>query len=123
MEDAVTERGEREPPGGNAGSESEANPDAQGGWLEPFFTDPGLWPVLAVVVLTLATLGASVVVLAIQDRNLAALAALVAGGGMTLFALEPDLRRRRLGPTGRLLLAVWALGVAGGLAFVRFAPA
>lgn len=122
----MSDREKREPPpGDDAGSERDAerDPDSGSAWIEPFFTDSGLWSVLAVVVLTLATLGASVLVLAVQDRSRSAMAALVLAGGMTVFALESDLRRRRLGSTGRLLLVVWALVLAGGFAFLRFAPA
>jgi len=72
------------------------------------------------MVLTLATLGAALVVLALQDRNLPAVAALIVAGAMTLYAIEPDLRRKRLGATGQLALAVWALSLAGGAGYIRF---
>ena len=89
-------------------------------WIEPYFRDSALWPVLAVAVAILITLLATVLVLAVADRNLAAMAALLALGWMSADATLRELRsRRRLGLVGAAVLVVWALGAAAALAARR----
>ena len=89
-------------------------------WIEPYFRDSALWPVLAVAVAILITLLATVLVLAVADRNLAAMAALLALGWMSADATLRELRsRRRLGLVGAAVLVVWAIGAAAALAARR----
>jgi uncharacterized membrane protein YhaH (DUF805 family) len=91
-------------------------------WLRPFVDEPTLWPVLAVVLLTLATFGAALVILALHDRSRAAMAALALLLVLSGRGLVPAVRRRRLGALEALLVALWALVVLGALAYLRFAP-
>lgn len=76
-------------------------------WILPFFTDSTLWPVLTVAVLSLATIGAAILLLAVGARNIFALAALVVLAWISADGLRPDLRRHRLGPVSGLIVAVW----------------
>lgn len=90
--------------------------------IEIFLEDPGLWPVLVVLVLVASTLGASLVVLAVQDRRIPAMAALALLVGVTLFGLDSDIRRRSLGRGAKLVISVWVLALAAGLAFSLLVP-
>jgi hypothetical protein len=86
-------------------------------WIEPYFRDSTLWPVLAVAAAIVVTLLAMVLVLAVADRNLAAMAALLALGWMSTDATRRELRSRRsLGLVGGAILVVWALGAAAAIA-------
>ena len=86
-------------------------------WIEPYFRDPSLWPVLAVAIAILVTLVAAVLLLAVVDRNLPAAAALLLLAWMSGDATLRQLRARgRLGLAGRLVISVWALGVLAALA-------
>ena len=86
-------------------------------WLEPYFRDSSLWPVLVVAAAILVTVLAAVLVLAVGDRNPAAIAALLALLWASADATLRELRsRRRLGLVGASILAVWALGSAAALA-------
>jgi hypothetical protein len=89
-------------------------------WIEPYFRDSTLWPVLAVATAIAVTLLAMVLVLAIADRNLAAMAALLALGWMSADATRRELRSRaRLGVVGGSILVIWALGAAAAIAARR----
>jgi hypothetical protein len=80
-------------------------------WIEPYFRDASLWPVLAVAVAILVTLVAAVLLLAVADRNLWAMAALAGIGWISADATLRQLRsRRRLGLLGGIVLTIWALG-------------
>ena len=86
-------------------------------WIEPYFRDSSLWPVLIVVASILVTLVAAVLLLAVVDRNLSAMAALLALVWMSGDATLRQLRaRHRLGLVGGAILAVWGLGAAAALA-------
>jgi hypothetical protein len=86
-------------------------------WIEPYFRDSTLWPVLLVAAAILTTLLATVLVLALADRNLAAMAALLALGWMSVDATLRVLRaRRRLGLVGASILGVWLLAAAAAIA-------
>jgi len=86
-------------------------------WIEPYFRDSTLWPVLAVAAAILITLLAMVLVLAVADRNLAAMAALLALGWMSADLTLRELRsRRRPGLVGASILVVWVLGIAAAIA-------
>ena len=86
-------------------------------WIEPYFRDPSLWPVLAVAIAILITLVAAVLLLAVVDRNPPAMGALLLLAWMSGDATLRQLRaRRRLGLLGGLVLSVWALGALAALA-------
>ena len=57
--------------------ENETEPGGIDQWILPFVQDSSLWPVSAVIVLCLSTLGAAVLLAAWIARNLFAIAALV----------------------------------------------
>lgn len=89
--------------------------DEVGDWLQPLFDEPTLWPLLSTGVLIAATLGAAALFLALEDGNLAAMAGIAALAGLTLYGLDSDIKQRRLGPSARVVTAIWVLAVAGGL--------
>ena len=89
-------------------------------WIEPYFRDSSLWPVLVVAAAILVTLVATILVLAVGDRNVAAMAALLALVSMSADATLREVRsRRRLGLVGGSILAVWVLSAAAGVAARR----
>ena len=83
------------------------------------FQETSLWPLLIVVLGCLGSFGAAMIVLALIDRNLFAIAALVLIGGMTI---DLGIRAWR-GSTNRniakLLVLFWM--TAAGLAGIAFA--
>jgi hypothetical protein len=89
-------------------------------WIEPYFRDSTLWPVLAVAAAIAVTLVATLLVLAVVDRNLYAMGALLALGWMSADAAWRDFgARRRVGLVSGAILAVWALGAAAAFAARR----
>jgi len=102
--------------GGGKGAPETGAGDAVERWARVFVEDSMLWPALACVVGTFAAFGAALLVLAFEDRNLAALAALALLLAIGAQAGVRALRRRRLGVLGRIALAVAALSVLGALA-------
>lgn len=64
-------------------------------WLEPIFSDSTLWPLLLVMLLILVTLGAALLLLALADRNLFAMAALA-----VVAIVSVDVCRHDLGSAG-----------------------
>ena len=98
----------------------EPEPEGVERWLAPYFRDSTLWPVLAVVAASAVTGLASVLLLAAVDRNLAAMAALIALVWMSVDVTRRERRARgRTGLAGRALLALWALSLAAALAARR----
>ena len=86
-------------------------------WIEPYFRDSALWPVLIVAAAIAVTLGASLLLLALVDREPAAMAALLVLGWMSGNATLRQLRaRRRIGLVGGSIAALWALAGAAALA-------
>lgn len=81
-------------------------------FLRTYVEDSTLWPVLAVAALILASCGAALLLLALVDRNPFAGAALLVLVWMSGDVLRGDLRRRRLGATGGVVLGLWALAAA-----------
>jgi hypothetical protein len=68
-----------------------------------------LWPVLAVAVGMVATNLAPLLVLAVQDRSLLAIAALVLLAALGARGGVAVLRRRRLGPVAGVTVAITVL--------------
>lgn len=88
--------------------------------IGPYFREPGLWPVMLVLVVHLV-LGAGMALLdAWRSRAGFAVGTLVVAGSATLAVVASDLRRRRLGLASRVLLASWALGAVAGWAADRW---
>ena len=71
--------------------------------------DSGFLPVLITCALVASTFLASALLLAIRSGHLAALAGLVLLAMASLFAMEGDLRSRRLGPGARAIVILWLL--------------
>jgi hypothetical protein len=99
--------------------DEDPEPSSLDGWLTGFARNLALRPILVVVVVSFAALGAGALVLALRDHSLPAI------GALTLLALGTgdlllrDLRRRRFGPAARLVTVVWvlsALAAAGAVA-------
>ena len=85
-------------------------------FLDPFFNEPGLLPVLIAVLGVLSTFGAVIGILAVRERNPAAMLALALVAVMTVDVLRGAWRSGRLGATAGLMLALWSLSAAGRLA-------
>lgn len=79
-------------------------------WLGPYLTDSLLWPVTIVAALALALFGSAILLLAVE-RNAFAWVVLLGLVAVTADGLRGDLRRRRLGPGGALVLGVWLLAI------------
>jgi len=96
--------------------ESKGPSDPVERWLEPFFSEPALWPVLLVLVLSLVTFGAAAVLTAVSGRIGFAAVALLIAAGASAELLVRRARRGRLGRVGGLVLAFWlgSLGLAAG---------
>ena len=76
--------------------------------LRTFLEEPMLWPVGLVVILTAITFGACVLVFAVRVRSLFAGIALLLLVFVSVYALDADVRQRRLRPASWLLLGIWA---------------
>ncbi len=102
-----TEPGDREPPEQRERLGLERH-------LAVFVEESSLWPVLLVAVLSLTTVGAALLTLALADRNLFAIGAL-----LILLWLSVDIlvRRRRFGLAGGFIVALWALSGLAALGF------
>jgi hypothetical protein len=92
-------------------------------WLRSVYADSLLWPVLVVSVLTVSTFGAAMVTSAVWDRNVFSMAAMALLAGLTLFALDPDVRKRRIGPVSGLLIALWLISLIGAYVLQEVVPA
>ena len=97
--------------------------DAEAGgidrWVAPFFRDSTLWPVAIAAVASLVTLGAALMLLAVQDRNLFAIGAVGVLALVSLEVLVRSARRRRLGLEGRAVLGWWILSAAAAAAGIH----
>jgi hypothetical protein len=79
-------------------------------WLEPYFRDPTLWPVLVAAAAALVTLAAALILLAVADRRLSAMAALaLALGASAEFSVRERRESGRLGLAPRALAGLWLL--------------
>lgn len=85
-------------------------------FLRPVFEDSLLWPIAGVTLLSLATFGAGLLLLAFVSRNGFALAALVVVGWMSADVVVRDVRQRRFGPASALVVGLWALAGVGAAA-------
>ena len=78
-------------------------------WIRPYVVESTLWPVLIVMLASLAAFVAPVVLFALRDRHIPAMAALtvllVASGR----AIGVDVAKRRVGLITGLVLAAWAM--------------
>ncbi len=84
--------------------------------LAVFVEESSLWPVLLVAVLIFTTIGAALLTLAMADRNVFAIGAL-----LILLWLSVDIlaRRRRFGLAGGVIVALWTLSGLAALGFHR----
>jgi len=85
-------------------------------FILPYFTDSTLWPVTIVLLTALSMFGATILLLAVGERNLFAVAALlILAAGSVEGVVREVRRRRRIGAVSKLILAVWLLSalVAG----------
>jgi len=92
---------------------------AVGEALGHYVRDPALWPVLAVLVLVAATLGAAIVLFALVDRNVPAMGALALLVGMSVHAIFEDLRQSRFGMGCRVILFLWVAVAVVAVSFHR----
>jgi len=87
--------------------------------LLEYVRDPGLWPVLVTLLAVATTLLTATLLFAWRARNPFSLAALFALVLATVVAVEPDLRRRRLGAGAGILLGLWAASAAAAALVIR----
>ena len=88
-------------------------------WLAGFTRDATLRPVLVVALGCLSAIGAGALLAAIRGRSLAAIGAVTLLVVASVDLVQRDLRRRRrLGTTSRLALALWALSILAALGAV-----
>jgi len=102
---------DQDPAPGKAPGKSEQPNDEEDGAarvLRTFLGEPMLWPVGLVVLLTLVTFGAAILVFAIRVRSLFPGIALLLLIFLTVWGLDRDIRERRLRPVSRLVLGLWA---------------
>ena len=78
-------------------------------WIEPFFTDSTLWPVVLVAAGCFATLGAAVLVAAFYAGHFAALGALLLLAWLSFDVVKRNRREGRLGLVGRCVVGLWGL--------------
>ncbi len=106
--------------GDEADPARESEPGTEDGMPSPneilgtLFAESTLWPLLIVIHGSLGSFGAALLVLALADRNVFAIAALVLLAGMTVDIVVRSRSRPTLRNGARLLGLLW--GVAAGLA-------
>lgn len=76
-------------------------------WLQPFFTDSALWPVVLVTAGCLGTLGAAMLVAALYVFNYAAIGALLLLAWMSSDAVIRNRKEGRFGLLGRCIMSLW----------------
>ena len=87
-------------------------------WLEPFFSDSALWPVVLVAAGCLGTLGAAVLVAALYVQNYAAIGALILLAWMSFDLASRNRSNGRFGVLGRCIIGLWLISATIGLAGV-----
>ena len=100
----------------------DAVPSALGDHLMIFVREHTLWPVTAVAALTAAAFGASVISLALDEGSLPARGALAILVALSIFAMEPEIRRRRPGIATGIVVVLWALSIGGSLLSAFWLP-
>ncbi len=106
--------------GDEADPARESEPGTEDGMPSPneilgtLFAESTLWPLLIVILGSLGSFGAALLVLALADRNVFAMAALALLAGMTVDVVVRSRSRPTLRNAARLLGLLW--GVAAGLA-------
>ena len=83
--------------------------------LAIFVEESSLWPVTLAVVLALTAGGAGLILLAVGDRNIFAVAALLI---LLWMSVDFLVRRRRFGAVGGFIVALWVLSILGAVAFL-----
>jgi hypothetical protein len=115
------ERDSAEEPGAAPSSKREdEEPETLGDWVRPYFTDPALWPVLAVGAIALFSLGGALLVFAVAERRLPAVGAMLL---VLWMSVDASLRERRRGGFGALsatIAACWLGSALVGVALVGF---
>jgi len=86
--------------------------------LRPFLTDSMLWPLSLVVVGTLGTFGAYLLV-RVYEGDLFALASLFLLGWMSFDGVRGSMRGGRPGPVAILILVLWGLSAVGAVVGLR----
>ena len=89
-------------------------------WLSPYFTDSTLFPVVLVAAAVGVTLGSTLLLLAVVERNFFAAAALFVLAGVSVDVVYRDLKRRRFGLLSRIVAGFWALSTLGAAAAIRW---
>ena len=107
-----------------AGSEERGESPASGSSLDEhlrvYLRDESLWPVLIVVIAVAVTLGAALLSAAVVLGNLAAWGAVALLALISLDVVQRDLRARRLGIGGRLVLLLWVASAGAAAAVIAF---
>lgn len=85
--------------------------------LAIFVEDSALWPVMLAAVLAFTAGGAALMLLAVAERNLFAVAALLI---LLWMSVDFLVRRRRFGAIGGFIVALWVLSGIAAFAFVAF---
>lgn len=98
---------------------SEPEPPFFARMASAFLEEPMLWPVLAVIALTGATLLAALLVLVVQDRSLPAMAALAGVAYLGFGGVRAARGGRYFAAVGGILLSVAALGILAAAAYLR----
>jgi hypothetical protein len=83
--------------------------------LRVFFTDSTLWPVLVSAAAIFVALGAALWLLAVEDRNPLAIAALLLLAILSFEWVHRDRQRGRLGLASRSLGVLWLASAAAAL--------
>jgi len=81
-----------------------------------FFRESTLWPVTIVVAMSAGSFLAAMILLALVDRSLPAMGALLIVTGMRIDGLQREIRPTGFGTLSGLIVGLWAVG--GALAFV-----
>lgn len=101
-------------------------PDGGNGFdrvLLTFCEDSLLWPVLAVFVLTVATLGSAVLMAAVADRKVSAMGVTAALAGLSIYGVDSERRRKgRFGALALLIGVLWVLSLLGAVVLAQFEP-
>lgn len=88
--------------------------------LSLFWREPTLWPVTLCAIAGLSALGAGAVSMALTQRNPFARGALAVAALLTAFGLyDWRSRKGKLGGGALVVVLIWLLSIAGGVALAR----